>query len=858
MTPIYRPASASGPKRPGCTRCRRARWVAAAVGVFALAAGLTWHADLARGAAPVPAMPAAEPASAVETALPAIAGAPPAPVTRAAAGRSVAPLSPAVGGSAKTGPDTPPTHADPVATAPSSPESVLLLRTVGLRPGRRGELYRPLQLVREPALTYAVLVDGQLPPGLVLGEDGLLRGTPTTLGLFLFRLAVIDAETGRRLTQQPYALRVALPVHGSPVPASAASTAPTLRTLSAADAEAPVDLQRETPISYKLTAADFAAVVPTEEASPAPAVAAPAALPPAAAASDVDAMQDVPEVSVLPTVDQLKALLTPLLEVEYPTRPLFDKALQNSHCTYYRAHLREQASRRRLKVDLACPPAPTDGTGAKPRPSASGDPMTLAAFYAALLPPEIEAQVVMLAEKHHPIEQAVPLAITGGGCGCHVSESGENTYGLFPYWLATDAKQTVDFSLFNRIGFLGAMLKDDGTFAVPAGWTGDSGGFGRAASRHGTALDLVIYRRDWRSLLRQTDAQLEDFARVSARNAVLMTEARHEDITARWLQPLLVPAWRERALVYSGLTIFFDLSSTDPAQAKAFKRFYLSFMQRVVTEMQAVGRPYDLNVVVPESDLGDEDSAYGFQQLSEYMEMAQKRPRDANVDAETLARYHGKSDIRVFYLVAMGDPSATTKIDLRQKIDKTSVLGGHRRVAFLWGVVPMLFGARSDKPISMTPENMQHSSDDLAYMRWNFGGVALWPTPVVGLGSGTPLRNLLAKTYHPPLGVTDGVCELACPNRLVLRLLMQLALALDALALAAYSWSCRVRRAGGRRLLLGLWLIGAATLALGGVIFSCDPFLSELRADNTVLYVLIGVLCAGGIWLTFKPRTEEP
>jgi len=787
-------------------------------------------------------------------------GAASAPVSAASTGLALvlppAPSAPASPASAAHGLAT---LAEPPSDAaePAAVDKVLLLRTVSLRAGRRGEAYRPLLLVAPAARADAVRLTGELPPGLSLGDDGMLRGVPTREGLFQFRLDVVDS-TSSQLARQRYALRVLAPARAAAAATSSAAlpVKPSLKTLSEDDSAAYVDVDKAVPASYLLTS--IAAWVPTEDAArPGSDAASAVVVPPpdadALAAADANAPVTALEAARLPTIDQLRAMLTPLVGIEYPTRPLFVQALQASRCNYYRTHLVDLARGR--AVDTTCPPLPPAAASDAKSP---GDPMSLPQFYQALLPPRLEREVADAALRLHPIGDSKPLALSGDGCGCHIPKKDENVYGMFPYWLATKEPQAVDFSLFSHIGFMGAVLQDDGSLAMPSGSTGGPGSFARVAAQHGTSVDLVVYRRDWAALLRRTPKELEVFVHKAAVEAVQETELRFDDATARWLQPLLVPGWRGDGRVYAGLTIFFDDTSVEPEQRAAFKRLYKQFTEELIRAMQRHRHSYHLNFVVPEHQLGDEESAYGFTQLAEYMELAQRQPRDPNADEVTKARYSGTTDIAVFYLVTLDAPSSQSRLELRTRVDQTKALKGHGHVAFMQGIVPMVFGTRMPDGQAIPQSRAEDINNDLADMRWYHGGAGFWPAPVVQPGQADPLHDMLLANYRPAAELTSGICQRACPNRLLLRLLFQLALLVDFAAAILYAWSCRLRRAGGRKLLLLIWLGALVALAVGSVVLTCDPLLDTLRTSNWLLVAMFLLAGLWGAYNTFWPRSDPP
>ncbi|KQU76014.1 MULTISPECIES: hypothetical protein [unclassified Rhizobacter] len=809
------------PRAAPCARCRRLR-IALAGAVLVMAASLGL-----RAATVPPAAPASAPAGAPHTAP-------------------------------HTAPDTAmvPLAAWPAASAI---DMRLVYKTVTLPSARRGAPYGPREVVKGGTPPYRFTVDGKLPPGLVLTEDGRLGGLPAENGSFRFVLGVQDAESPPRAAQQAYVLNVYTAASKPAAAASAASVpaAPrAMTTLGTADAEATANTRAGQPATYKLTPADQAGLVP-EAAPPAPGlVPAPETGPvPADGPAPPAAVAPGDPAPVVPSAEQLQAVLLPLTDVEYPTRALFVDALEQSRCDYYRVHVNEMALKKQLSVDTRCPPQPAPAPASAPsrKPAATG--LSLREFYDDLLPAALRDDIVKVAEKRHPFTDVKPLRLTGAGCGCTPQRTDNEVIGFVPYWLATEAPLAVDFSLFTRLEYMGVVLGDSGNWVLPPGWDGQSGGFARETRRHGTRVDLVLYRRDWASLLALPEAQADAVARNAARNAVVLADTHHTDLQSRF-DGLLLPQWRESAYVYDGITVFFEDSPTEGPQQKAFARFLKLFLQRLVAEMQASGRSYQANIVVPDHLLGD-TGAYNFSDLMDVLESAEPRRSSKGVEEGAKVRYRGTTDLTVDFLVLLSEPTGASTMALRAQIDATPNLAGHRRIAFLESVVPIEFHQRGDKPVLLAPPERDQLDRDLAYIKWTYGGIGLWPLPTTGLGSGETVSGLLAHNYTVPRGALAGLCEFACPNRLPLRLLFEALVLAECLGIALYAWNCRVRRIG-RRYLLMLWAGALATLALAFVVFSCDPALQHWREQNYLLYGLILLLFAAGVYVTFKPRVEAP
>ena len=62
-----------------------------------------------------------------------------------------------------------------------------------------------------PPYKYA-FIEGVIPPGMVLGSDGALTGTPPAIGQFRFTLSVTDSSTPPQTTSRPFVLRVVAPL----------------------------------------------------------------------------------------------------------------------------------------------------------------------------------------------------------------------------------------------------------------------------------------------------------------------------------------------------------------------------------------------------------------------------------------------------------------------------------------------------------------------------------------------------------------------------------------------------------------------------------------------------------------------
>jgi len=847
---------------------------AAVASVEAAASSLSTAAQGAAAAA----ASATTAASAVRAATGAVAVAP-APSRPANAATAAVPAGSGTPAATAAGTQAPCVRASDGSTFCAAPPLQLVFKTVALPTGRLGTAYGPKTVVQGGTPPYSLtVVDGKLPAGMELSDNGELAGVPATPGVYRFTLAVRDAATPPLGVQQPYALRIEAPP-GKPqaaasAPAPAASA--TLTAVSKEDAEAVAAQFSTSQLRiYQLAAADVEKLVE----------------PPAPAASDTAADTSLPQdppahgpapgtkaapevpTEPGPTPDQLQDMLKPMVDVGYPTAMMFEHALETQRCAYYSTLVQEAARKQGLTLaSVACPPAKAAASvpsaasaasaasapaAAASKALATDDAVSLNDLYTRLLPAGLKTQILTAALKRHELSQAQPVKWAGNGCGCVPERPANELYGFYPFWLAQGTEQTIDFSQFTRIGFFGGVLNDAGRHTLPPHWNTQEPGFARMAHKHGVALDLVVYRRQWTRVLNMNTTQQEVFAKLAASDAIGLVDTPLTDLFSR-LKPVLMPLWGEQTQLYSGLTVFFDNLPTERTQVDKFRSFYKIYVGHLITEMQRTGRRYALNLVMPDHLVG-EDGPFNFRDLLGYVETAERADDDKGAEELPKLNYKGTTDISVNFLVLLSEPTLTKKKTLRARIDDTDAIQGHKRVAFLNSLVPVLFYAGGGKPVRMPDPQHKQMDDDLAYLEWQFGGAGFWPVPMEGAGMSAGVSELLAKNdiVGQRNSSLTSVCGQVCMNRSVLRLLFNGLLVLGVLSLGAYAASCQVRRLGTKYLLY-LWAGGIATLLVGIALLSCDPHLAPLRGRNYLLYALLAVGVVAGVYLTLKPRDDPP
>jgi len=777
--------------------------------------------------------------------------------------------------------------------------------TALLPDARLGQAYTPQQLVAGGGShRYGWRYEfGGLPAGMAIDERGFLRGTPQSLGLAEFRLAFWDQSRPQVVVHQTYALRVV--GKGRPAPRRVPPPPPPPRPPPApapAVSPEPVHVDGQFTV-YVLQAADLkalAAIKPPAAVPPPPPPPTPeeeAIEEPPTPAKSRSATSALPRALRPPTATTLAARAAtaagaPRAAVTAGTR------LANIYRSATRANARGSAVASTTSAAGApvVETAATDGAAPPADLAVRLTPMldveyprrdlferALVWRYPGLTSAQI-AQVTDTAAKRRSFAGVGKLNWgPQSGCSCappRPAAGAKTVYGFFPYWRSDDPGPSINFSQVSRIGFFGIQLGDDGAWIRPTdvqhdqeGWWRQTSAIARRAHGHGARLDLVAERSDWRFLTRLTPDEQQARAEAAAHAAVALVDSPLLD---RGVRHLLLPFWKDPTHVFDGLTIMFDYPTGAPAaEQAAFFHFQDRFVRQVIREMQRNGRAYSLNIVAPDlptasaaaADARTGQVAYEasvWNAFLAYKKLAEPPGFHPAASEAEKAQYIGTTKIRMTLLAPLTEPTRGNKKDLRASIDQLSAIHGYDRVAVIQSVVPILFlpagsgpvGKAKPKPAMMSAAESQQLDDDMVYFRQNFGGVGLWPAPMVGVGAGDEANQDIHRIFYKSDTGLAGLVGISICS-LALRLVWQAFVLVTLIALAAYMiWGQVSGRAWiYRRLLAGL---GAIAVVLGVVLLLVDPALASLRAGNIPLLVLLAILAAAAIWFFAKPRIPRP
>jgi len=692
----------------------------------------------------------------------------------------------------------------------------------------------------KPPHTF-ILLGGALPAGIKMNEAGVLAGTPNATGTYRFSVKVTDGATPAMVAEQAYSILVySVPAAAAP----AAKPKAPVKMIPAADAALSVK-EATVPrmITYLLTEEDIKKALgqkPPE--APAPAADSGALGLEQAAADGAAADEEVDPARV----KQRGEMLAPLKNTEYPSRELFEKALDARVCAYVEEIVRKAVAKsggsQAAAPNIPCPPPraavpsaspakraasadlPKASTAPKPAAGSGGQSVSLADLPALLMPDELREALLKAARREHFFVEDKDIRWSGGDCGCVNDTLTGDIYGFYPFWMASGPEeQSMDFSLLTRIGYFALPFDDDGNFVTPLHWadTNRAARFIRVAQKYGTKVDLVLYRNDWAQVLHD-EAKLDRIVRQLPRNALQAVDAPLTDWASRlksWV-PLFEPA----PAMGDGVTVYFDGRFGDD-DARRFDAFFRKFMLSLIAEMRASGRKHALNIVVSDELIGKR-GAYGFGNLFEYLIRAEDPPMSDGRIAVAFDDAESGTNVDVRYLVLLSEPTSDSKKRLRAAVEQSPVLKGSNRKYFLRNIVPVISYAGADA---------RQFDDDLIYFQDNFGGVGFWRLPLGDTELAASINHEVREVFRDKNTETDSptanfqsrICTVACPMRWTLRLVLGALLLIGGVSYGLLLFVCRgVVRTPAYRMYLGIGAV--ATVLLAGVMLNCDPGMQDL------------------------------
>lgn len=471
-------------------------------------------------------------------------------------------------------------------------------------------------------------------------------------------------------------------------------------------------------------------------------------------------------------------------------------------------------------------------------------------------------------------------------------------YGFMPFWWGQKLKpapgakllpfvpQTIDFSLFDRIGVLGAQLDLVGGRKWKAGlddfdWEGMSR-FARVAKDHGTNLDLVLEASNWRDLPATDDPdQIIPKADAAAMAAANLLKTRMND-PDHYLRLGLLPMWKNHEEVFSGLTVLFTPpTGAESFKAPAFQAFMKRFMPSLIWQMRNADRLLTINVAVSESNLCTQSAKSGplncrpdeiaLETIDGWSNLASEhlvidtsgtRQSPSGSILSSLSLFgRAAPEIKFNLLVFIPEPIRESRIRLRATIDQlptTTTIKGARKAALLRSIIPIIFGPGDGSQPSVD----NRTANDLAYYDDVFGGSGFWPVPMNTTPTGKATnQQIINEFFTGRLDVGETIVKDISAFHYymsnVLRLLGQMLVLVVLTGILIYSLA-ELSAPARRKVALGTWVLAVIAIILSAWLLFLDPALAILAQGNKPLIVLAVIVTATVGVLVGRPQIHQP
>lgn len=418
-------------------------------------------------------------------------------------------------------------------------------------------------------------------------------------------------------------------------------------------------------------------------------------------------------------------------------------------------------------------------------------------------------------------------------CRCARPEQDGIVYGFYPLWLDAGERQ-IDFGALTRIGLYGVTVDEDGALRGPPGMEALAisdylGSMMRAAHRYDVKVDWVVSRSDW--------AEWRTFT-VKRKQEVLAALGENiEDLLER--EP---PDGRQAMIRFAslgqdagptggdGVVLYFrDFPGAD-------KELYNAFVADLYKRLDGMKPARRLSIAVEYQELG-RAGPFAYRNMVDLI-------KEVNPVDTSFADSGRQMEKDIPILALIPEPTRDSKKALRTGIQ--NALHGADAARLQWALTPV---------VEYDGVGSAQLADDIVFAAANYRGVGFWPLAFAGTrGPDDKLAdndaNRLVAGFLQPFG--DPATKISyhagylCPHRLWLRWMFWGTLAL-AIGVGAVYFSCRGCNErldnsglyfGGMVALLVLPLLTLAVLVVS------DPLLTGYLKYTLALYGTGGIVAA--------------
>lgn len=450
------------------------------------------------------------------------------------------------------------------------------------------------------------------------------------------------------------------------------------------------------------------------------------------------------------------------------------------------------------------------------------------------------------------------------------------TYGFYPYWLASSAYEQrgvsqanpgyLNFSVFSRMAYFALPISDNGELNDLLHWKNPRllKEFVQRLNQFNVKRDIVLYSANW------ANWPSREKAKAYAEDHYAQLKTLHNAV--------------KKYGGINGVTLYFDhyRAASDPS----FIIDYVSRLYEKIAEESAMASPpwLDINLMLGLEGLDNEENGVGdrvddsnsyFAKLqtlfmdthkdtvlkSSVEDIENGEPQSISSLISQLKEGEHKSKVR-HILVFLNESTSINKKNLRLQIENE--FKGEARVDAQEKVIPILGRLNLNEESASAHRQFM---DDIAYLKYNFGGIGFWNLPLTTQNEDHSLNptntemQILSHTlklafengennyvntaalgsigavlHSPALTHYVSVCAYACPNRAWTLPIFLVLLAFNAIIFVLYRSHCPSRTYIKNHRLYFTLLNWSVVLFIF-IIFGCDPNLQPYANIMVIMFV---------------------
>lgn len=553
-----------------------------------------------------------------------------------------------------------------------------------------------------------------------------------------------------------------------------------------------------------------------------------------------------------PLAPSVAAVFSGFQKVEYPTRQLFDDALEwqvrraLNMCSDPRQPSQGVLDDENFAALAALMPEQADKFAriAELRAVQSGcntaqlvEADALAYQAHLFISPRLDRKMDLDLRHAMPTPAPRESAWAPSWCRCGRPARDGLIYGFYPLWLDSGERQ-IDFGAMSRIGLYGLTMDQRGGLHGPPGMEGTTvpehlAGMMRAAHQHNVKVDWVVARSDWSGWNGASRAAKQAVLTALSSNIVSLLE-RELPGGGQAMTRLASFGVDAGATGGDGVTLYFRYF---PA---ADKELYNEFVVALSARLKDMRPARHLSLMADFHDVG-QPGAFDYGNLIRLVERTNPIPAGTSF-AGSGSEMMGDMPV----LVLVPEPTRDTKRALRNAMHEA--LRGADSVRLLWAMLPV---------IEYDGTGSRQLASDIVYVSADYHGIGFWPLAFAGPGDKVgnsaaetlSANRLLELYYQPAWGLASSVMQkfdYLCPHRLWLRWLFWGALVL-AIGVGAVYFNCRgcnERLDNSGLYFTGMMALLALPLVVLTVLVLSDPLLKPYSQVALVLYGTGGIAAA--------------